>query len=180
MRHIMHINWQDTFFFWKELAGLSEARLWQGRAPSHLAIRHTSVVREGKGPAGWAGDLRRWVLGRPPVGEMWIIYTMFNYLLNSQFFLYSDWASIKQRQGLPIWLSWGDVAVKLMHWEICGALALNPTRDIKNWGFSKPWWWGERWSNLCRWKLSWVDEKGPPYTTLRSQEPRERWLGSAP
>lgn len=36
--------------------------------------------------------------------KMQIIYTMFNYLLNSQFFLYSDWASIKQRRGLPIWL----------------------------------------------------------------------------
>ena len=152
MRHIMHINWQDTFVFGKSLLGWVKHGLRQGKAPSHLAIRHTSVGREGKGPAGWAGDLRQRVLGRPPVGEMWIIYTMFNYLLNSQFFLYSDWASIKQRQALPIWLGFrGDGAVKLMHWEICGALALNPTRDIKNWGCSEPWWRGERWSNLCRW-----------------------------
>lgn len=60
-------------------------------------------------------DAQRRVLRRPVVAKTWIIYTMFNYLLNSQFFLYSGWASIKQRQGLPIWLGFrGDGAVKLM------------------------------------------------------------------
>lgn len=77
-----------------------------------LAVLREARAEEGAGwPCPVTGGLRvgadaQWcVLGRPIVAKMWIIYAMFNYLLNSRFFLYSGWASIKRRQGLPIWLS---------------------------------------------------------------------------
>lgn len=93
---------------------LREAQAEEGQAGPTLSPGTRQWSREEQG-CRVGTDAQRCVLRRPVVTKMWIIYTMFNYLLNSQFFLYSGWASIKQRQGLPIWLSFrGDGAVKLM------------------------------------------------------------------
>ena len=100
--------------FLEELTVLREARAEEGVGWPCPVTRHVSVVSGGAG-CTVGTDAQQCVLGRPVVAKMWIIHTMFNYLLNSQFFLYSGWASIKRRQGLPIWLSSrGAGAVKLM------------------------------------------------------------------
>lgn len=72
------------------------------------------------------------------VTKTWVIYTMFNYLLNSQFFLYNGWAPIKQSRGLPIWLGFRGRRCKVNAVRNLRHSGVKLTRDIKNWGSPEP------------------------------------------